>query len=82
MGNYNLGIMECQKSYDIAIEIGSIANQLDACECLYEGNKALGKFAEALTFLEAKAILDDSLNVEALAESLDQMEFQNRTHEP
>jgi adenylate cyclase len=78
MGNYNLGIMECQKSYDIAIEIGSIANQLDACECLYEGNKALGKFAESLTFLEAKAILDDSLNVEALAESLDQMEFQNR----
>ncbi|MFK5855442.1 MAG: tetratricopeptide repeat protein [Bacteroidota bacterium] len=74
-GNYILGIEECQKSYEIAIKIGSFDDQMDACKWLYKGNKALGKYAKALEFHEKILMLEDSINYEALAKNLQQMEF-------
>ncbi|MCD4725720.1 MAG: hypothetical protein K8R63_12860 [Bacteroidales bacterium] len=76
-GNYVLGIAECQKSYDIALEIGSVVDQLDACKCLYEANKALGEDAKALAFHEKMLVLRDSIDSESIAKTLLQMEFQN-----
>jgi class 3 adenylate cyclase len=76
-GNHMLGISECNKSYDIALEIGSVEDQLEACECLYEAYKALGKNANALAFHEKMMVLQDSLDSESIAKTLQQMEFQN-----
>ncbi|MCK5764843.1 MAG: tetratricopeptide repeat protein [Bacteroidales bacterium] len=76
-GNYKAGISECQKSYDIALEIGSVVDQFNACDCLYKASKALGQDAKALLFHEKMAVLQDSINYEALAKDLQQMEFNN-----
>lgn len=74
-GNYMAGIAECQKSYEIALEIGSVVGQLNACDCLYTSNKALGEDTKALAFHEQILVLQDSVNYEMLASSLQQMEF-------
>lgn len=74
-GNYTLSILECQKSYEIALEIGSVSDQLQACDCLFEANKALGEYKTALLFHEKMLVLKDSINIESLANNLQQMEF-------
>ncbi|MCZ4410344.1 tetratricopeptide repeat protein [Cryomorphaceae bacterium 1068] len=77
MGNLDLGVLNCKKSYDIAMEIGSIEGLMDACECLHKGYKAKGDFAAALKYHEEFLVYDDSMNVAALGEDLQQMEFAN-----
>ena len=74
-GNYILGIEECQKSYDLAIKLGSFDDQLVACKCLYKGNKAIGRYVEALDFHEKMLIFTDSLNLKSLTNNLQEMEY-------
>lgn len=73
--NHALGILECQLSYEIALDIGSIADQLGACECLYKSYKAMGKHAKALSYHEKMLLLEDSIKIESLAINLQEMEF-------
>ena len=74
-GNYLMSISQCQRSYEIALEIGSVVDQLSACECLYEAHKALGEYNKALVYHEKMLVLKDSININSLANNLQQMEF-------
>lgn len=74
-GNYALAILESQKSYEIAQDIGSINDQLLACELLYKANKELSNYAKALSYHEEMLLLRDSIKIESLANSLQEMEF-------
>ena len=76
--NYSLGIAECQKSYELALDINSVEDQKYACECLYEANKVLGNNGKALVFHEKIMLLKDSININAIAKNLQQMEFQKQ----
>jgi len=72
------GIAECEKGYLLYLEIGSIEGEAYACECLYEGYKALGDGNQALEYYEKMQNLDDSLRYEEIAIKLQQMEFNNQ----
>jgi len=72
---YKKGNAECEKGKAIYREIGSIVGEAYACECLYEGHKAMGNGNKALEYFEKLQILDDSLRLEDIAIKLQQMEF-------
>lgn len=78
--NYFSGIEECQKSYNVALAINSVEDQMKACECLYKANKAIKNNGRALAFHEKMMALGDSINVEDIAKNLQQMEFQKKMH--
>ena len=75
LGNYNKAIAECKKSLRISKEIETITEQKNACACLYDSYKAMGKGNEALKYLELMNIAEDSLKVEETSKKLQQMEF-------
>jgi class 3 adenylate cyclase/Tfp pilus assembly protein PilF len=72
---YKKGILECEKGKTLYQKIGSIVGESYACECLYEGYKALGNGNKALQYFERFQVLDDSLKLEDIAIKLQQMEF-------
>ncbi len=75
IGNNNFSISECKKGYDIALETGSVPLQLKACECLYKAQKKLKSYSKALLYNEKMLVLNDSLNVKSLNNSLQKMEY-------
>ncbi|MDC8000808.1 adenylate/guanylate cyclase domain-containing protein [Aequorivita todarodis] len=74
-GDYKKAIEACQKSLDLALEIGAIHEQKEACACLYETYKKLGNGTKALEFHEQMLVLNDSLQSEETSKKLQQMEF-------
>ncbi len=68
----------CEKNLVVAKEIGSVALQKTACECLYGAYKDLGEDKKALMYYEQKSILEDSLQSVNISEKLQQMEFENQ----
>lgn len=74
-GNYSKSLDYCHRSYKLALPIGLLDIQKDACQCLYEIYKYLGKGNEALVYLEKMRIVEDSLNAEETTKKLEQMEF-------
>ncbi|MFT6334489.1 MAG: class 3 adenylate cyclase/tetratricopeptide (TPR) repeat protein [Halioglobus sp.] len=74
-GSYNDAIVVCQRSLALGEEIGSIDLQKEACSCLYEANKGLGKGNEALKYHEQMEVMEDSLKVTETVQKLSQMEF-------
>ncbi|WP_460190096.1 tetratricopeptide repeat protein [Urechidicola sp. KH5] len=73
--SYTKSIENCQKSYQLALSINDLITQSDACECLYDSFKKLGKEDDALFYLEKIRLLDKSLNLRETATKLQQMEF-------
>ena len=74
-GLIKIGLENCQNSYEIAVEVGAVDDQLDACGCLFLGYKRLGNSNKALHFMELRYELKDSMDIRELTESLQQMEF-------
>jgi len=66
----------CRRGLALAEEIGALEYQKDACKCLYDANKALGRGSVALEYLERTRVLEDSLKANETAEKLQQMEFE------
>ena len=66
----------CLKGLALAEEIGVLQDQKDACQCLYDTYKALGKGNEALVYLEKMTVIVDSLDAEETSKKLQLMEFQ------
>ena len=73
--SYSKSIDNCQKGYQLALSMNDISVQRDACKCLYDAFKALGKANKALFYMEKIRLLDDSLNLKETATKLQQMEF-------
>jgi len=74
-GKYRQAIDWCKQSLTLAEQIGVLQEQKQACECIYESYKALGRGLEALAYHERLISLEDSLHAEATSERLQQMEF-------
>lgn len=74
--NYSLAIQHCTKAFDLANGIGALVPQKDACQCLYDSYKGLGKGAEALVQLEMLNTINDQLQNEESAKKLQEMEFE------
>ena len=72
---YQRGNESCKRSYEISLELGDIYKQKRACECLYNGYKALNNDNQALEYHEKMLVLNDSLKSEETAKRLQQMEF-------
>ncbi len=66
----------CQDGLVLAEEIGVLEHQKNACKCLYNAYKALGRGSQALEYLEKMRVLEDSLKANETAEKLQQMEFE------
>lgn len=66
----------CEEGRRLAVEIGVMEHEKNACKCLYDVYKALGENDQALEFLERKQVLEDSLKAQETAEKLQQMEFE------
>ena len=72
---YAISIDNCKKALVLAKNLGDIGNQKEAYDCLYKSYKAMGKLKEALAHLELMLVFTDSLQIEATAKKLQQMEF-------
>ena len=75
LGDYDKALDHCSRSLVLAEEIQVIAQQREACFCLYKTFKITGKGIQALEYHEKVLAFDDSLNVEETATKLQQMEF-------
>ena len=75
LGNYAAAIAWCKKGLSASEEIRILEGQKGACQCLYEGYKAIGNNNKALVYLERISMLDDSLQTEETTIKLQQMEF-------
>ncbi|MBV1923155.1 MAG: tetratricopeptide repeat protein [Flavobacteriaceae bacterium] len=75
-GAFKDAIAMCQRSFNLSKEIGDIDQQKDACSCLYETYKIMGKDYKALEFHEQLTVLNDSLFNEANTKKMTQLEMQ------
>ena len=74
-GNNSGAIDYCKNGLALAEEIKVLIQQKNACQCLYDTYKAMGKGKETLLYLEKIQVIDDSLNTEETVKKLQQMEF-------
>jgi class 3 adenylate cyclase/TPR repeat protein len=74
-GSYTKAIAHCKKSLAQAESVGDLGGQEDSCWCLYEAYRAMGNANKALLFHEQMLTLADSVQTEATAIKLQQMEF-------
>lgn len=51
----------CQQAFALAEELSNLSTQEQACQCLYQSNKALGNSEAALRYFEEATIYRDSL---------------------
>ncbi|MBK8498346.1 MAG: tetratricopeptide repeat protein [Flavobacteriales bacterium] len=65
----------CSQAFTLAQEAGALDEQKDACQCLYDTYRSMGKGNEALRYLEQMRVLDDSLQAGETIKKLEQMEF-------
>jgi adenylate cyclase len=73
---YGEALAWCTISRRLAEEMGLISQQKEACQCLYDAHKAMGRSNDALVYLEKIGGLDKQLNKEETAKQLERMEFQ------
>ena len=78
MNRANKAISYCLKSKNIAEKINALDLNRDACDCLYNAYKINGNLSKALLHHEAMLKLEDSLNSEEAAKTLQQMEFEKQ----
>lgn len=77
-GKNNLALGYCNSGLKIANEIGSLSLKKEACDCLYEGYKAIGNPKLALNYFEKSEKYKDSLNMNETSNKMMSMEFQNK----
>jgi class 3 adenylate cyclase/Tfp pilus assembly protein PilF len=74
-GLYDQSEEWCNQALNLAEQLGTISQQKDACNCLYDSYKALGNANMALDYLEKMLALTDSLHTVETIKKLQQMEF-------
>ncbi len=73
--NNKQAIIWCSRGLQTSEEINILEEQKNACQCLYDAQKASGNVNKALEYHERITILDDSLQAEETSRKLQQMEF-------
>lgn len=74
-GAYPQALSFCNRGLRLSAETGLLEEEKEACQCLYDTYKAMGKSNEALEFLEKINVINDSLHAEETTKKLQQMEF-------
>jgi len=74
-GDYSKALEYCKMSSVTNQEIGALHQEKEACQCLYDTYKAMGKGNEALVYIERIQVIDDSLNAVKTNKTLQRMEF-------
>ncbi|MFT5723479.1 MAG: adenylate cyclase [Bacteroidia bacterium] len=74
-GQYAKALTNCKNALKISLEIEALVEEKNACQCLYDTYKTLGKGNEALIYLEKINVIDDSLHAEETNKNLQKMEF-------
>lgn len=77
-GRAKEAVEQCAKADVIAKDLGLRSQERAACDCLYQGNKAMGLNDDALRYYERLSALTDSLRADDLEEQLDQLEFKRQ----
>ncbi|MCU0327161.1 MAG: tetratricopeptide repeat protein [Spirosomaceae bacterium] len=75
---YKKAIDKCQSGLKEAEKIGFFSLKKNACECLYQSYKSLGKDRLALYYFERTHIYEDSMQSEEASNKVMNMEFQRR----
>jgi adenylate cyclase len=75
-GDNILALTNCQKALAVAETLGSVRVQLNACECLYQSYKAMGRIGPALDHYERMILLRDSMYNEENTRKITQLEMQ------
>jgi adenylate cyclase len=75
-GNLSKAILYCQNGYNTALMIGVLDDQKEACQCLYDAFKAMGKHKEALEYFEKMIVVKDSIYNEENTKELTRLEMQ------
>ncbi|MEZ4849533.1 MAG: tetratricopeptide repeat protein [Bacteroidia bacterium] len=75
MGKYAAAVRWCHKALEATTKLQNLAEQKDACDCLYQGYRALGQYKDALIYHEKKTLLLDSLQLQETDKKFQQMEF-------
>ena len=75
LDRHRQAIRSCERAKVIGERLGDVGNQEASCACLYESHKALGQTEQALRYFEQTQIFYDSMQSEATAIQLQQMEF-------
>jgi len=65
----------CTKAYDLSKKIGAMMEEREACNCLYQINKATGNTRAALAYHERLTEIEEGLKVEETAKTLQEFEF-------
>jgi class 3 adenylate cyclase/Tfp pilus assembly protein PilF len=73
--DYREALRHCDKALKLSEEVKLLWVQKNACQCLYNAHKELGKTKKALTYFERTSMLEDSLKAEETNRKLRQMEF-------
>ncbi len=76
MGERALALDQCRQALALAGEIGAVDLQRDACECLYDAYKGMGRSDEALVYHEQWVALRDSMFNEENTKKLARLEMQ------
>ena len=76
--NYSKAITTCKRSFELSKKIGTLKEQKESCECLYDSYKALNDGNNALVYHELMMRLNDSLQEKETAQKLMQMENRNQ----
>ena len=79
-GNNSKAIKYCKKALISFQEMGVLGKEKIACKCVYDNYKAMGKGKEALVYLEKIQVIDDNLNAQETAKTLQQMEFSKQVY--
>jgi adenylate cyclase len=78
--DFKKALEHCNIALAITEESRALGEQKNACNCLYETYKAMGRGNEALIYIEKIQVIDDSLNAEETTKQLQQMEFAKQVY--
>ncbi|MEW7281260.1 adenylate/guanylate cyclase domain-containing protein [Aquimarina sp. 2201CG1-2-11] len=78
LGKNQSAIKDCKEGFEIANELKTISVQKNACKCLYEVYKSLGRKGVALTYYEQSIRLKDSLQAKQTTDKILNMEFEKQ----
>jgi class 3 adenylate cyclase/Tfp pilus assembly protein PilF len=73
--NYQESKNWCSKSLELSKLIGARIEEKEACQCLYQVNKAIGNAETALAYHELLNEIERSLKIEETVKTLQQFEF-------
>jgi serine phosphatase RsbU (regulator of sigma subunit) len=76
LGLYKEALDWCTRSYAVSAGTGALAEEKEACYCLYEANKGTGNKSESLKYFEKFVALRDTLKNEERSREITKNQFE------